>query len=636
MIIKQLELTHFGKFNNEVVEFKPGMNIIYGENEAGKTTIHTFIRGMLFGIEKRRGKVTDKDIYTKYEPWEEPANYQGKMRIQENGVNYRIERIFAKANKDFIVINEDEGVELTEREISSLFAGLDESCYYNTISISQLGSVTDKELESILKNYAANLGATKTMDINIKGAIADLDAQRKAIASEKQINQEDVLKHELINARDKLDISEKEQHTIIAGIEQKKSELESMSEEKSELSIKDKKRFEEITKQNERREKLYQEKMNYRADVDKFETDLYNVREKKAELEESLKEEGIENGEGLDRIMTKVVKRTNFPIFLTILTVAFFGGAIGLFIGNYNAIMANLGLKTLIQPLICVGCGVLTLIGAIIRFFVNKKNKNKRLEEIKELRKVIEQYEAVKHEEAYMERQHKAKSDALNKTIILMKHEEENEIETNEYSKELEVLEAKERELRDGISKSQWMIEQKQERDIETRRAIKEYKERLIEIAKAKQEIEAIEEAKASIEEIATDIRNNFGKKLNERASYYMEQITNGKYDSVVIDGKLNISINSKHSLIPSGKLSKGTVEQVYMSLRLAAADIIFSEHPMPILLDDAFAMYDNKRMGNTMRFMATGMQQTIMFSCHTREKVMADRLGIDYNLIKL
>ena len=190
--------------------------------------------------------------------------------------------------------------------------------------------------------------------------------------------------------------------------------------------------------------------------------------------------------------------------------------------------------------------------------------------------------------------------------------------------------------MREGISKSQWMIEQKQERDIETRRAIKECKEKLIEIGKAKQEIEAIEEAKASIEEIATDIRNNFGKKLNERASYYMEQITNGKYDSVVIDGKLNISINSKHSLIPSGKLSKGTVEQVYMSLRLAAADIIFSEHPMPILLDDAFAMYDNKRMGNTMRFMATGMQQTIMFSCHTREKVMADRLGIDYNLIKL
>ena len=56
----------------------------------------------------------------------------------------------------------------------------------------------------------------------------------------------------------------------------------------------------------------------------------------------------------------------------------------------------------------------------------------------------------------------------------------------------------------------------------------------------------------------------------------------------------------------------------------------------MPILLDDAFAMYDNKRMGNTMRFMSSEMNQVIMFSCHTREKVMADKLGLSYKLITL
>ena len=149
MIIKDIRLTNFGKFNHKMVTLEPGLNIVYGENEAGKTTLHTFIRGMLFGIEKQRGKASGKDLYTKYEPWENPANYHGMMRIESDGVTYRIERNFNKLNKSFKVINEDKGIELKTEEIENLFAGLDESCYYNTISISQLGSVTDKELEVI-------------------------------------------------------------------------------------------------------------------------------------------------------------------------------------------------------------------------------------------------------------------------------------------------------------------------------------------------------------------------------------------------------------------------------------------------------------------------------------------------------
>ena len=112
----------------------------------------------MFGIDKQRGKASGKDLYSKYEPWDNPASYQGHMRRENNGINYRIERVFSKLSKSFRVVNEDEGYELSEEQIEALFAGLNESCYYNTISISQLGSVTDKELESILRNYAANLG----------------------------------------------------------------------------------------------------------------------------------------------------------------------------------------------------------------------------------------------------------------------------------------------------------------------------------------------------------------------------------------------------------------------------------------------------------------------------------------------
>ena len=138
------------------------------------------------------------------------------------------------------------------------------------------------------------------------------------------------------------------------------------------------------------------------------------------------------------------------------------------------------------------------------------------------------------------------------------------------------------------------------------------------------------------LKKIANEIRSSFGKRLNKQASYYMSKITNGKYDNITIDERLNITINNKKSLIPSSRLSKGTIEQVYMALRLAAADIIFEKDKKPILLDDAFVMYDNKRMGNTLKFMAESMEQVVLFSCHTREKVMADKLNLEYNFIKL
>ena len=115
-----------------------------------------------------------------------------------------------------------------------------------------------------------------------------------------------------------------------------------------------------------------------------------------------------------------------------------------------------------------------------------------------------------------------------------------------------------------------------------------------------------------------------------------MSSITEGKYDKIVIDDKLNISINSPSRLLKSSHLSKGTLEQIYLSLRLAAADILFGDDTKPILMDDAFAMYDNKRMGRALEFLNENLDQVIIFSCHTREKVMADKLGLEYNLIKL
>lgn len=633
MIIKDIQLINFGKFNHKAMPLEQGLNIIYGENEAGKTTLHTFIRGMLFGIEKQRGKASGRDIYTKYEPWENPSNYQGIMHIECDGINYRIERNFSRQFKSFKVINEDQGVELTQEQIDTLFMGLDESCYYNTISISQLGSVTDKELELILKNYAANLGSTKSMEINIKDAFADLDAQKKKIASENKIGEEEIIDKSLKNLKEQMDISEREQHAIIASMEQKKEALNKLNVKKEELSILDKNRLEELAKHNERKDKLYQDAMDYSADIEKETERLDKINDHKAQLEQQLLEKGIDNQETMELLSAKVLNKSNMPVSFIILALACLGAGIGFSIGNLNMLSIP---EYWIKTAICAGTALVCVVGAIFKYIYNKNKKKRKLEALKDLKLIMDKLEAAKHEELYTTRQLNSKKEVLENTKALIKRQEEMPDEEKDYSNDIKELEGKERELNEAISKGRWALEQKKESDIQTEKHIEELQERLERIKKAKVEITAIEEAKNEIEDIAKEIRGSFGKKINERASYYMDKITNGKYNSLSIDEHLNISVNSKKTLVSASKLSKGTVEQVYMALRLAAADIIFQDDKKPILLDDAFAMYDNKRMGNTLKFMSENMEQVILFSCHTREKVMADKLGLKYNFIKL
>ena len=84
-----LYISGFGKFHDTAVSFEDGLNVIYGKNEAGKSTIHTFIRGMLFGIERQRGRAARNDIYSKYEPWENSGTYEGQLRLESDEDVYK-------------------------------------------------------------------------------------------------------------------------------------------------------------------------------------------------------------------------------------------------------------------------------------------------------------------------------------------------------------------------------------------------------------------------------------------------------------------------------------------------------------------------------------------------------------------
>ena len=103
MRILELHIDGFGKFHDLSVSFDKDLNVVYGKNEAGKSTLHTFIRCMLFGLERGRGRAARADLYSKYEPWENGGTYEGSLRLEQNGHIYRIERSFQKNRKSMFL-----------------------------------------------------------------------------------------------------------------------------------------------------------------------------------------------------------------------------------------------------------------------------------------------------------------------------------------------------------------------------------------------------------------------------------------------------------------------------------------------------------------------------------------------------
>ena len=81
MKIKEIEIKNFGKFSNQRFVFRDGSQGFYCAKEFGKSTIYGFLKAMLFGMERGRGKAAHNDAFSRFEPWENPNEYAGAMRF---------------------------------------------------------------------------------------------------------------------------------------------------------------------------------------------------------------------------------------------------------------------------------------------------------------------------------------------------------------------------------------------------------------------------------------------------------------------------------------------------------------------------------------------------------------------------
>ena len=611
MRLLELHIDGFGKFHDRTISFNDGINIIYGKNEAGKSTLHTFIRGMLFGIERGRGRAAKNDLYTKYEPWENSGTYEGWLRLEKDGTIYRIERRFRKENKSLKIINETKGLEeeATPAFVSSLLDGLTETMYNNTISIGQLKSATEDGMVTELKNYIANMNTTGNISLNITKATAFLRNQKRSLEAGLIPEASREFTSLLAEIRSvEAEIAGPEYENQLAAYQNMRTQVKGLIDNTQ-------------TQKKDLDEKLANGK---KVLSDNGFTDRASVDAMSSDAERLYSEYNTLNGE-CNKKSRKVLSGLT-----AVLGIAGLGAAAALGYFNLTAYL-----------LVCGAAAAAAVIFFIISLFILQKDKEyHRLFDntSSELGALLARHlgDSAVSEDAM--NAFRARMGEFSKLCDMVA---QSEAEIRKFLEDLSNLQTKQAGCSEMIEKqqrTQWELEKKLEHLSNCKNKAKALKRTLAENDRIHDEIVAIDLAHETMADLSSSIRDSFGLYLNKEASQYITGITGGIYDSMSIDENLNVFLNTKAKLVPLENVSSGTMDQVYLALRLAAAKLLQgSGSGFPLIFDDSFTQYDDERLKTALEWLASAYGgQIIIFTCHRREAQMLRARQVEFQLIEM
>lgn len=487
MIINRLILKNFGKFQGKEIELKEGINILFGENESGKSTIHVFLQSMLFGMKRGRGKASKTDIYSRYMPWENGNWYEGSMVFTCGERTFRLERGFGKFAKAPILVCKTDGEMLSVEhgDLDMLLGGITENVYENTVSVGQAKSRTEEGLLKEIRDYLSEFQGTGDFRFHPEQAVEILKKRRKELEQKE---------------REALAEKEKQERESALKIHLEEEEIENI-------------------------QRKLKEKLSGDASA----------------------REVQERGKG------KIILLAILPLV---------GAVLGVWVWK-SPIMA------IVLPLL--------LFGMYFGLSYLLSQKRKREQQAAKKAKTEERRRLLK--ESLQERQMKLEN--LKEEAAERKH------------------------------------------DYDT-------------IEKIRKEIQAVSIAEAKIKEAAGNLQKLTGQKLQDEISEIFAQITGGKYKRVLLTENFEIYLDTGEKYLQLYQVSYGTAEQVYLALRLACGTILCQEEELPLILDETFAMYDEKRLIQALKYISQRKSQVILFSSNKREIQALEKAGIPFSLSKL
>lgn len=761
MRLIDLHIDGFGKFHDLDLRFAEGMNILYGHNEAGKSTLHAFLQAMLYGLERRPGVGSAAKLHKKYRPWDAPERFGGTLRLAHEGQVYRIVRDFnaddlsadgaatttaggaglpggagagatgtgtagngatamagtgatplasggrtsgaaaPAAGADACPLeiwNETTGVRVTDSRgfLQAMLGGISETAFENTVSIGQLRSATSRSMVHELKSYITNLSTTGDMSLDSAGALKLLRQQRSALET-KRVPEAAKSYAQLIGE--------------IRNIEREIAQPEYENQLRKYQALRSEVRTEQVDRQTRREELLQktaaQEAVLTQAGFDSAD-DIQNAKEQ-ADTLYSLCRIGAEPRER--------AIRTGLPLLFGLLTILCGIAAVLItavespaFAARFNlapekvpglaAAVSGSGLSATILVAASIGLLVLCMLLFVWRLYANAARTGFLRETAAELSAMLtKQIGTADVSDAAME-SFRTHMDELLRA--------EEELETHrttlaEVSAELQNLSNDERRYDVELQKQnekQTELEGKLQHLANVKNRAEMLKRTLDENDAISTEIDAINLAAETMTDLQSSIQSSFGHYLNKEAGELIAGITGGVYDSMWIDQNLDIFMNTPGKIVPIEDVSSGTMDQIYLALRLAAARLIQGdtgagasagvagqagasasaagqvgasasastgaagqagagagastgaadaqtsaasgssgavETRLPLIFDDSFAMYDEQRLASALRYITEIHHgQILLFTCHTREQRILESEDVKYNLIEM
>ena len=305
------------------------------------------------------------------------------------------------------------------------------------------------------------------------------------------------------------------------------------------------------------------------------------------------------------------------------------------------------------QKVLLILDGLIALIG-IIFFIVDKRNKKRlrnsnkkyiekinkieedinRLEEIKKLK-----FEEVSKIENELEQSEKIENDKIIEEYKdNMDEKHINDILSTRYEDIVELISQKEENF-SNYKVSEKKMELENESIVENLENLVSLEENLDRLYEEKDELENKNEiynlVKQNLEEAYEEMKLNITPDFIIEIQNIISEATNGKYNKCLVDEDGIKVENENGSYIDIDRLSIGTIDMIYLALRISAAKSI-SDEKIPIILDEAFAYYDRNRMRNILKYLDKQSNQIIIFTCTNREIQVLEEEKINANIITL
>lgn len=699
MKIKNIKVNAYGNIENKDINLEEGINIIHGANESGKSTLLNYIISIFYGISRNKDGKALSD-YEKYKPWNS-NEFSGRISYKlENGEKYEIFRDFNKKNpKIYNDKLEDisDRFETDKKDGSKFFIeqmGIDKQMYLSTVVSTQEEVRLDEKNQNMLIQKIANLAGTGEDNVSYKKALIKLQEKiRDEIGtnktSQKPIN---IIEKEIVEINNKIVETEKyrnRKYEIDAEKEQILSELKELEQQKqilqelqnsmkseeetkNRLEIREKNRKDNIAKINE----LTNQKNTINAESER-------VQSAKNHLQEIIKGHK-ENIEKLNSEIEKIANEKEEKQEKEKPSISFIVITVVLAIALICSII-------LIKNYIVSGILGVAIIANIVFYVINK---NKQKVNKAKLREKINQEKQYKREK--LENQKQQIIANVNTTEKKLEKQEEEEKQVNSElsmlkgqiillqknnEKITEEIEQDNKAINEESNKNkQQIIEKYKDKNINDLLYINDYqnyiskieetinnnririkgleieydtivpqldemvvleekreadKEKLAELREKESIINiAIENLMDAYEEMKTTITPKFTKNLSES----IQKISSNKYNKVTINDENGMIIeNNRGEYVEAVKLSTGTIDQLYLALRLSMIDELSKEN-LPIILDESFAYSDNNRLKNMLQYLTSDLNnhQTIIFTCTDREQKMLEEMNIPYNVVEL